>query len=381
MQSKTNVVNENKYYISNINFESKNVVLRLDLNVPMDENYNIIDDFKISSAIPTIHTILKQNPNRLIITSHFGRPKGRETKYSLNHLLTSLSNHINRPIEFLNQGVNQESLDRILTSKAKIFLLENLRFHKEEMEYASNPETNSVVSMYSALGDIFISDAFGCAHRSHMSICGIKMFEWNQNKIIGYGHLIHKEMNYLNDLVSNDKRILCIIGGNKINDKLPIIDSFKNIPNAKIFVAGGLAKHYTPDTSNTFIMEDGMGNIDINASPCYISDIKNTELNIYDIGYQSKKVLFDLILQSDVVFWNGSLGVIEHEFYKKSSIELVHFLESNKQIKIIMGGGETSSIISNKNSNIYVSTGGGALLEYIEHSYDNNNLPGIKIYE
>jgi glyceraldehyde 3-phosphate dehydrogenase len=378
-------INTNKYYISNINFENKNVVLRLDLNVPIDKNFKVIDDFKIASAIPTINTILNQNPKRLIITSHFGRPVDVTMKYSLYHILYCLIQHVNKPIEFLEDCISIKTLDKLMKSNSKIFLLENLRFHKEETNSENiqlDLESNPIVSIYSMLGDIFISDAFGCVHRAHMSISGIKEFELKQNKIIGYGHLIHKEISYLKELVSNDKKILCIIGGNKISDKLPIIESFKHLPNAKIFVAGGLAKYYFPDTLNTFVMEDGMGNTDTVSSPCYISDIKNTNLNAYDIGYKSKKQLFDLILQSDIIFWNGSLGVIEHDFYKNSSLELVNFLESNKQLKIIMGGGETSSIISNKNSNIYVSTGGGALLEYLENKFTTgNNIPGIKIYE
>ena len=174
--------------------------------------------------------------------------------------------------------------------------------------------------MYSMMGDIYISDAFGCMHRSHMSISGIKEFETNQSKIIGYGHLVNKEITYLSDLVSSDKRILCIIGGNKISDKLPIINSFKNLPNATIFIAGGLANHYVSNNYNTFVMEDGMGNEDLNLKPCYINNIKQSNLNAYDIGYKSKNVLFNLILNYDVVFWNGSLGVIEHDFYKNSSI-------------------------------------------------------------
>lgn len=382
---KTNI-NSNKYNISNINFENKNVVLRLDLNVPFDNNGNITDDFRIKSAIPTIHTILSQHPNRLIITSHLGRPTQLDdSKYSLFKILNCLTKHVGQPIEFLFEGITVNTLDKIMKSKSKIMLLQNLRFHKEEMEYEFGKislETNPTISMYSMMGDVFISDAFGCMHRSHMSISGIKEFELNQHKIIGYGHLVHKEITYLSDLISSDKRILCIIGGNKISDKLPIIDSFKNLPNAKIFVAGGLAKHYVSNNYNTFVMEDGMGNTDLKLDPCYIPNVKQTNLNAYDIGYKSKKVLFDLILNSDVVFWNGSLGVIEHDFYKNSSIELVRFLESNTHIKTIIGGGETGSIVSNKNSNIYVSTGGGALLEYLQQQFkDGTNIPGIKIFE
>ncbi len=377
-------VDENKYYINNINFTDKNVVLRLDLNVPLDKSLNITDDFRISSALPTINTILSSNPNRLIITSHFGRPKLNEHKYSLTHVLKCLEKHVEKPIEILSNGISEETLNQLTNSKSKIFLLENLRYHKEETEYETGQIDldNPVVNIYGSLGDIFISDAFGCAHRSHMSIGGIKQFETVLNKQIGYGHLIQKEIKSLSDLVSGNKKILCIIGGNKIADKLPIIHSFKNLPNTQIFVAGGLAKHYNVDTPNTFVMEDGWGNDNLENEPLYIPDIKTSELNSYDIGPKSKSKLFDLVLKSDIVFWNGSLGVIEHNFYRHSSVQLVKFLESHKNIKTIIGGGETGSIVQDKNSNIYVSTGGGALLEYLQQKFkDGSNIPGIKIYE
>jgi phosphoglycerate kinase len=328
---------------------------------------------------------LNQNPSKLIITSHFGRPIDKESKYSLLNILYCLEKHIDSKIEFLPYGISSVTLEQIINSKSKIFLLENLRFHKEETEYEKgqiNLESNNIISIYNMLGDVFISDAFGCTHRSHMSISGIKEFEIKQNKTIGYGHLINKEITYLSDLICVDKKILCIIGGNKIADKLPLIDSFKHLPNATIFVGGGLAKHYLPDTLNTIIMEDGWGNKSLDLPPYYIPNIKETELNTYDIGPKSKSKLFDLILKSDIVFWNGSLGVIENDFYKCSSLELVNYLESNKQIKTIIGGGETSSLISNKNSSIYISTGGGALLEYLQQKFkDGTNISGIKIYE
>ncbi len=377
-------INENKYYINNINFSGKNVVLRLDLNVPLDKSLNITDDFRISSALQTINTILSSNPNRLIITSHFGRPKLNEQKYSLTHVLKCLEKHVEKPIEFLSNGISGETINQLVNSKSKIFLLENLRYHKEETEYENGQIdlNNPVVNIYGSLGDIFISDAFGCAHRSHMSIGGIKLFETILNKQIGYGHLIQKEIACLSNLVSGNKKILCIIGGNKIADKLPIIDSFKSLPNTQIFVAGGLAKHYIPDTPNTTVMEDGWGNSSLEMEPIYVPDIKTSELNSYDIGPKSKSKLFDLVLKSDIVFWNGSLGVIEHNFYRHSSVQLVKFLESHKNIKTIIGGGETGSIVQDKNSNIYVSTGGGALLEYLQQKFkDGTNIPGIKIYE
>ncbi len=131
-------------------------------------------------------------------------------------------------------------------------------------------------------------------------------------------------------------------------------------------------------------MEDGWGNVNLDLEPKYIPNIKNSPSNAYDSGPKSKAKLFDMVSQSDIVFWNGSLGVIEHNFYKNSSLEMVEFLKSHPHIKTIIGGGETGSIVNDKSteSNIYVSTGGGALLEYLENQFVNGtNTPGIKIYE
>ena len=129
-------------------------------------------------------------------------------------------------------------------------------------------------------------------------------------------------------------------------------------------------------------MNDGIGNTDLSLEPLYINDIKSSEYNAFDIGSQSLDILFELIQKSDIIFWNGSLGVIEHEIYKQGSLTLIKFLQQLNEKTIIMGGGETASLIQNKNGNIYVSTGGGALLEYLETKFTTNrNLIGLEIFE
>lgn len=379
---------ESKYYLENINLEYKSVVLRLDLNVPI-KNDIITDDYRIKSAIPTITTILSKNPSKLIIVSHFGRPKIYDSKYSLCKILSNISKYINEPIEFLKNGISQLSLNQINLSFNRIFLLENLRFHTEETNYVKekiNINTSEIIRLYSQFGDIFISDAFGCSHRNHLSIGGIKEFELLLNKNIGYGQLMHKEITNLSELVNINKKILCVIGGNKVEDKLPIVESFKKLSNAKIYVAGGLAKYYYKSKkqmeSNIYVMKDGWGNSSLNDEPLYIPNISISNFNCYDIGIQSKADLFSMVEDSDIVFWNGSLGVIENNFYSQSSKEFVKFLESKQNVKTIIGGGETASLINNKNSNIYVSTGGGALLEFLQLKFNNgSNLPGIQIFE
>jgi len=412
---------KSKYYIENMDLAGKRVVARFDFNVPVVDNV-IIDTFRIRSAIPTILTILSKKPKCLILVAHFGRPNGPDDKNSLKRIIPLLNSYLNAyfmpmsetiihdesaiSVQFLEKGIHPDS---VLTPSAPfgnygvqstetftasalppIYLLENVRFHKEETDYekmsADEIKKSNIVQIYRSMGDVFISDAFGCVHRKHMSICDMKY----SGKMFGYGHLIKNEIDALEPLVNmhgdgGKMKILGIIGGNKIKDKLPIIDTLRQIPNAKIFVAGGLAKQYTPSLDhfieNVYVMNDGYGNKTLSDKRIYIDSL-NTQMNLYDIGDKSMKQLLSLIDEADVIFWNGSLGVIEDERYKIGSTNLVRYLEQCiKNKKIIIGGGETASLFYNKSEHIYMSTGGGALLEYLQDKIlHGKNIVGLDIF-
>jgi phosphoglycerate kinase len=287
----------------------------------------------------------------------------------------------------LEHGLNEKTLEELEKAKEEeeecvIYLLENLRFHEEETAYETDDKIcEKTVNIYKALGDVFVCDAFGCAHRKHLSIYAMKYFE----KPYGYGHLIKKELNAISRLINSpDKKVLGIIGGNKIQDKMPIIDSLKKIPGSKIYIAGGLAKQYKNiNLVNEVVMSDGYGSTSLDATPEYIDSITDSQLNVYDIGRDSLQWLKYYIKSSDIIFWNGSLGVIEHEEYKRGSLELLDFLFQQKDKTIIIGGGETASLITDKTglANVYVSTGGGALLEYLQNKVlYNKTLVGLEIY-
>ena len=371
------------YHMKNIAIENKRVVCRLDLNVPLD-NGKITDDYRITSALTTIKYILSQNPKYLLITSHFGRPKGigYEEKYSMKFLAPVLSQHLGANITFLADGICETTLNILNTNSSGIYLLENLRFHKQETNYENMDEkdrlNNPVIQNYKNMGDVFICDAFGCVHREHMSICAIKTF----GKDFGYGDLVQKEVKAIDKLINNPNlNKLAIIGGNKITDKLPIVNSLRLIQNTKVFVAGGLAKQYDEKHDNVIVMNDGYGNTDLHLPSLYINDVKFTEYNTYDIGDKSTERLCELINEADVIFWNGSLGVIEHDVYKRGSMRFIEILQNMKDKVIIMGGGETASLVEDKNKNIYVSTGGGALLEYLEKKLIQSKLlVGLDIF-
>ena len=178
-----------KYHINNLQMNNERVVLRLDFNVPFN-NGEITDTNRIAQAIPTITSIMKQGPKYLIIASHLGRPKGVDKSKSLEKIIEVLELYLNINVTFLPHGLSMKTLDDL---NSGIYLLENLRFHDEETNYSNieNKDGNEVVDIYRQLGSIYISDAFGCVHREHLSMVDMK----NMNKKYGYGHLIHKEIN------------------------------------------------------------------------------------------------------------------------------------------------------------------------------------------
>ncbi len=391
------------YYVNNLDLTDKGVVCRFDFNVPVDKTGNITDDFRIRSSIETIQLILSKNPKYIVLTSHFGRPKGREMKYSLKFILPVLQKYLNNiPITFLEDGIDNRSLNIIEECPTKIYLLENLRFHPEETDFETGLSPNNpVISIYSQLGDVFVCDAFGCLHRKHLSICAMKDF----GKAYGYGILIKKEVDAINELIhSKGKKILGIIGGAKIKDKLPIIQSLKKIPNSSVFIGGALAKQYkVEDETREFVCKSAYGGKTLEEELQYIEDIYNSELNPYDISNEGTQQLKELLQKFDIIFWNGSLGVIEDERYSKGSEYLVKCLEELREKTVIIGGGETASLITdksydknihisvdgaiiedssrNKAKHMYVSTGGGALLEYLQNKIlYNTNLVGLELY-
>jgi phosphoglycerate kinase len=342
----------------------------------MNKLREVTDDFRIASSIPTVKSILERKPKYIVITSHFGRPKGKNMNLSLRFLIPILEKYLGQEVKFLENGLSSVTLDTLRSDPSGIYLLENMRFHEEETNYENGSVEEAVVNIYRDLGDIFVCDAFGCAHRKHISIYAMKYF----NKPYGYGHLIKKELTMIDKLInSGNKKVLGIVGGNKISDKLPLIHSLRQIKNSNIYIAGGLAKNYKVSNLNEHIMTDGYGAANLDSDPEYIEYIQNdTNINIYDIGDNSMQWLQHHIKNADIIFWNGSLGVIEHAFYKNGSIKLLDFLYEQKNKTIIIGGGETASLIKNKleHEHIYVSTGGGALLEYLQ----NKSLVGLEIF-
>ena len=377
------------FYIDNHSFTGKDVVLRLDLNVPM-KNGLITDNYRITSAVPTIRRILSDEPKRIIILTHLGRPKGVDMKYSTRVLVSELELATGMSVGFLPDGISKSTLDTIQEYEHTIYLMENLRFHPEETEYKTMTADNKVVEYIQQLGNVYVNDAFGCIHRDHLSIKGITTNER------AYGYLIHKELEALNTITQNSgsQKILAIIGGGKMDDKLELL---KNLCKKAdhIFIAGGninslLKKNmseYLAEISShkaqITLMSDGLCASNLEDLPKHVSngDLGLTE-NFYDIGMQSLNHLHQLISTHDIIFWNGTLGVVEDVKYKRGSESLVHALmreiRSRPDKRVIVGGGDTGGFVNKYDHGFtHISTGGGAAIEYI--TFDT--LTGLDIFQ
>lgn len=396
--------NFERKFVGNMELQGKGVVCRFDFNVPVSKSGEVTDEFRISSTVETINLIRNKGAKYIVLASHFGRPEGREIKYSTAFMVPILERHYGEKVTFLPDGISPLSLEIIKQEAKGIYLLENVRFHEEETWYEKEPycgNCSMMLNNYFNLGDVFISDAFGCTHRKHLSVHGMSIFErateygfQDVNKSFGYGCLIQKEIQALSALTSLEKgkRILAVIGGNKINDKLPIIDALKKMRDCTVFVAGGLARQYQHNISdgNVKVMKDGVGSFSLGSDgePEYVEDIHNSLIPfILDAGENSLREVIKFVEESDVIFWNGSLGKIEDERYRKGSDRFVEYLLSNNcaNKQIIIGGGETASLFDKnmliERKNIYVSTGGGALLEFLQKNIlERKTLVGLEIF-
>ena len=383
--------NSHPHFIDNLNFQGKDVFLRLDLNVPVN-NGEITSNFRITSALPTIQRILKDEPNRLIVGSHFGRPKGNDEQFSLKFLIPELENLLGKHVGFLNEGLHDTTLQRLNSDPDhKIYLMENLRFHEEETNYKTMDLTNNMAyNTIQQLGTIYINDAFGCMHRDHLSIAGVQMAEK------GYGYLIDKELTALQSITKNEssKKILAIIGGGKMDDKLELLKNLsKKVDH--IYICGGninsivkndmadYLQEISSNKSEISLMCDGLCAENLEDDPKHITTDKlNSNESFFDIGMKSLNHLHKLIKQHDIVFWNGTLGVVEDEKYKQGSEILVHLLKQELKRcddkQVIVGGGDTGGFTNNYKHNFtHISTGGGASIEYI--SFDT--LPGLEYFK
>tara|TARA_B100001057_G_scaffold397881_1_gene408192 strand:+ start:96 stop:1274 length:1179 start_codon:yes stop_codon:yes gene_type:complete len=388
-----------RYIKDQKNLNEKRVLLRLDLNVPL-QNGIIADQTRIDKILPIINFLLERK-SKIIIISHVGRPKGRKNKnLSLKPICENLEKKTHQKISLIKENIFKlKKEDLFKHPKDRIVFLENIRFFEEEEENDSNFSKH-----LAALADIFVNDAFSCSHRAHASVCKITKF------LPSYAGLqLEAEINALKKVTSEIKKpITCIIGGSKISSKIGIIKNLiskfdniifvggmaNNILNYKGFVIG---KSLKEDHCNS-IIEDIFKTSKINScSIIYPEDVlvgKNVEGKsqikeleeivdddlILDIGPKTINKIKKIIETSKTILWNGPAGYFENPSFANGSYEIAKkIIEKNKDNSIysVAGGGDTIAVLNQINAIEYfnfVSTAGGAFLEYLE----GKNLPGIK---
>lgn len=386
----------NKKTIKDINIKGKKLIIRVDFNVPLDEKFNITDDRRITAALPTIEYALQEGSSKVILMSHLGRPKGTgfEVDFSLKPVAARLEQLLKEKVAFLSDCVGDVVKSAIASSKERVVLLENLRFHKAEEK--NDP---AFAKDLASLADIYVNDAFGTAHRAHASTAGITQY---LPSVAGF--LIEKELQYLGSAINNPKRpLVVILGGAKVSDKIELIKNL--IPKANsIIIGGGMAYTFLKaqgisignsklekdkvDMAKELMEQAKKAGVELalttdfvitqsfESDDCKISDVIPDGWQSLDIGPKTCVYYKKILSTAKTVVWNGPLGVFERDAYAKGTRLIADYLASLKDVTTIIGGGDSAAAVAKfglEDKMTHISTGGGASLEFLE----GKELPGI----
>lgn len=389
--------------IDDINFSGKKALIRVDFNVPLDEHNNITDDNRITAAVPTIKKILNDGGS-VILMSHLGRPKdGPNEKDSLKHVIKHLSDLLGREVQFANDCIGEEAVTKAKALKSgEILLLENLRFYKQEekgdVEFAKK---------LAALGDIYVNDAFGTAHRAHASTAVIAQFFPNAKY---FGYVMGAELANAEKILNHaENPFTAIMGGSKVSDKIELIEKLLDKVD-NLIIGGGMAYTFAKaqgGTIGTSLVELDKQDLALsllqkakdkgvnlllpvdNVTADDFSNNANTGLAKtgqipdgwmgLDIGPETIKLFSKVVENSKTILWNGPMGVFEMEKFLVGTKAIAEAVvkATQKGAFSLIGGGDSAAAVTkfNLTSDVsYVSTGGGALLEYME----GKELPGVK---
>ncbi len=386
--------------IDNYNFTDKKTIVRVDFNVPLNEKFEVTDNTRITAALPTIKKIASQGA--VILISHLGRPKDKEEKFSLKHVVPELSKLLDKNVQFIDDCIGEKVKEKIHTLKnGDILLLENLRYYPEEKKGDKN-----FAKQLAELADVYVNDAFGTAHRAHASTAVIAQF-FPKDKMFGY--LIENELKSLQKVLNeHEKPFTAILGGAKVSSKIIVIEKMlEKVDN--LIIAGGMTytfiKAQGGKIGNSLVEDDYIDmakNLinkakkkkvklilpvdsinadkfaeDANTEETPVNEIKDGWMGL-DIGTKTVKLFSDVIKNSKTVLWNGPAGVFEMDKFANGTIKIAEALveaTANGAYTLIGGGDSVAAIkkyhLEDKVS--YVSTGGGAMLEFLE----GKELPGI----
>jgi phosphoglycerate kinase len=387
--------------VNDFNFKNKKAIIRVDFNVPLDENFNVTDATRIEAAKPTIDKILEDGGS-VILMSHLGRPKGAEEKYSLKHILKTASSILGVPVQFAMNCIGAEAKAASVQLKAgEVLLLENLRFHPEE-------EAGDVgfAKELASLGDIYVNDAFGTAHRAHASTTIIAQFFPTEKC---FGTLLAKEIESLNKVLKNSvKPVTAVLGGSKVSSKITVIENILDKVDHMI-IGGGMTFTFVKALGGKIgnsICEDDKQDlaleilrlakekgvqihfpVDVVAGDKFSNDANTQVVDVntipegwegMDAGPKSLEQFKKVILESKTILWNGPLGVFEMPTFAKGTIALGDYIAeatANGAFSLVGGGDSVAAVkqFGFEDKVSYVSTGGGAMLEMLEGKV----LPGI----
>jgi phosphoglycerate kinase len=393
-------------FVSNYNFSGKKALVRVDFNVPLNERFEITDDTRIKAAVPTIEKILNDGGSAILM-SHLGRPKdGPTDKYSLKHLVNPLSIVFGKQVKFASDCIGEDAVELAKNLQAgEILLLENLRFYKEEEK-----GDEAFAEKLAGLGDVWVNDAFGTAHRAHASTTIVGKFM--KEKVCGF--VMQAEIDNAQKILEGAERpFTAIMGGSKISDKILIIEKLLDKVD-NLIIGGGMTYTFTladggkigksisepdkVDLARELLKKAEEKGVKIyRALDNLVADDFSNDANTQivpkgqipdgweglDIGPQTIELFKSVVKESKTILWNGPMGVFEFPTFAKGTNAIadavVNATEQNGAFSLI-GGGDSASAVNNAGYGdrvSYVSTGGGALLEYMEGKV----LPGLKALE
>jgi len=391
--------------VEDFNFSGKKALVRVDFNVPLDKDYNITDDTRLKAAVPTIQKILKDGGSAILM-SHLGRPKnGPEEKFSLKHLVGYLSDAYNTKVEFANDCVGDEAVSKAESLQpGEILLLENTRFHAGETK-----GDEEIAKKLARLGDIYVNDAFGSAHRAHSSTTIVA--QYFDDKCCGY--VMQAELENAKQVLENPERpFTAIMGGAKISDKIMIIERLLDKVN-HLIIGGGMSytffKAMGGKVGNSLVEEDKLDlakelikkakdkGVELHLPiDSVIADAFDNDANVrvannhaipegwmgLDIGPEAQEIFTGVLEKSKTILWNGPMGVFEISNFAEGTKAVAEAVVSStkKGAFSLIGGGDSAAAVNSLGYGddvSYVSTGGGALLEYME----GKELPGVKALE
>ena len=387
--------------LQDFNFNAKKAIIRVDFNVPLDENFNVTDANRIEAAKPTIDTILADGGS-VILMSHLGRPKGKEDKYSLRHIVAKVAEVLGVNVQFASDCRGEIATNAAKNLKpGEVLLLENLRFYAEE-----EAGDESFAKELASLGDIYVNDAFGTAHRAHASTTIIAEFFPNHKC---FGLLLAKEIESLNRVLNNSvKPVTAVLGGSKVSSKITVIENILDKVDHMI-IGGGMTFTFIKALGGKIgdsICEDDKQElaleilqlakeknvhihipIDVVAADSFSNDANTQIVDVREIpdgwqgldaGPKSLANFREVIMNSKTILWNGPLGVFEMENFANGTIELGNYIAESTENGAfsLVGGGDSVAAVKQfglEEKMSYVSTGGGAMLEMLE----GRVLPGI----